>query len=101
MDILKIGDNSLKIMLTADDLITYSIDYDILNTKTEYSIKILKEILRDAGSKCGFTADSSKLFVQLYASSKGECEIFAKRISSSTNVYSQSTVKRQKILYAA
>lgn len=86
MDILKIGDDSLKVMLTADDLILYSLDYDILNSKTEYSMEVLKEIIRDAGEKCGFDSDLSKLFVQLYASSKGECEIYAKRISDSGTV---------------
>ena len=83
MDILKISDNSLKVMLSAEDMNSYCLDNEVLENNKAYSVDILKEIIRYAGSKCGFITDTSKLFVQLYSSSKGDCEIFASRIDSS------------------
>lgn len=83
MDILKISDNSLKVMLSAEDMNSYCLSSDILENNKEYSVVILKEIIRYAGRKCGFITDTSKLFVQLYSSSKGDCEIFASRIDGS------------------
>ena len=83
MDILKISDNSLKVMLSAEDMNTYCLNNDTLEHNKAYSVDILKEIIRYAGRKCGFLTDTSKLFVQLYSSSKGDCEIFASRIDNS------------------
>ncbi len=80
MDILKISGDSLKVMLTAEDMMAYSLDCDTMAKDTRHSVNVLREILRDAGELCDFPSDGARFFVQLYASPKGECEIFVKRL---------------------
>ncbi len=83
MEILKISDNSLKVMLNAEDMNAYSLDCDLIEYNRPYSVAVLREILRDAGDMCGLDSSGAKFFVQLYASATGECEIFARRIEES------------------
>ncbi|MBE6709319.1 MAG: adaptor protein MecA [Ruminococcaceae bacterium] len=80
MDILKISNDSLKLMLTEEDMIAYSLDCDNIENDKLRSVEVIREILRDAGKICGFVSDGEKFFVQLYASQRGECEIFVKRL---------------------
>lgn len=80
MDILKISEDTLKVMLTAEDMNAYSLDYETIENDRTQSVFILREILREASDRCGFSSEGSKFYVQLYASFKGECEIFVRRL---------------------
>ena len=82
MDILKISNDSLKLMLTEEDMISYSLDCDDIENNKEHSANAIRAILRDAGEACGFSSDGEKFFVQLYASQSGECEIFVRRLQN-------------------
>lgn len=86
MDILKLNDNSMKVMLTAEDMMEYSLDCYTLEYDSDYSVNVLRNILRSAGEKCGFESGDSKFYVQLYASAKGECEIYVRRIDTERTV---------------
>ena len=85
MDILRINDSSMKLTLTAEDMIDYSLDIDIMSECREYSVEIIRHILRDAGKKCDFKSDGETFFVKLYISTKGECESFIKRIENNSS----------------
>ena len=93
MDILKISDNTLKLILTPDDMATYTLDYSLMDYDKSGTAEILKEIVKSAGDKCGFTSEGSKFYVQLYASAKGECEIYVSRIDLENQV---NTEKQRK-----
>lgn len=87
MDILKINDNSIKVMLSAEDMDKYALDCSTIEYDRAHSVSILREILRDAGDKCGFNSEGAKFFVQLYASVKGECEIYVRRLNEISSKY--------------
>ncbi len=82
MDILKIGKDTLKLMLNEDDMIAYSLDFDNLENDRSHSLDVIRSILRDAGNKIGFNSEGEKFFVQLYVSGCGECEIFVKKLDT-------------------
>lgn len=82
MDILRINNNSLKLTLTAEDMADYSLDYKSIEKNKEQSIDTLRYLVKVAGDRCGFVSDGSKFYVQLYASAKGDCEIYIKRINT-------------------
>lgn len=83
MDILKIGNDSMKLMLSYDEMCAYSLSCDTISNDKSRAVTAVREILRDAGKYSDFSFEKSKISVQLYASPKGECEIYVRRLTSS------------------
>ena len=79
MELIMISSSKLKIMLSADDMTRYSlgsdIDYSDLKTRQAF-----RSILNEAREKTGFDAESEKLYIQLYPSKKGGCEVYITKI---------------------
>lgn len=82
MDILKINNESMKVMLTAEDMSAYCLDCNTIESDRAASINALRHILSFAGKECGFETYDAKLYVQLYASAKGECEIYVRKVDT-------------------
>lgn len=79
MELIMISSSKLKIMLSADDMTRYAlgsdIDYSDLKTRQAF-----RSILDEAREKTGFDAESEKLYIQLYPSKKGGCEVYITKI---------------------
>lgn len=80
MDLILISSTKLKIMLTPDDMAAYSltcdnIDYD--NTETR---RAFWDILDAAKHKTGFDAASDRVFIQVYPSKSGGCEMYVTKL---------------------
>ena len=80
MDLILINDSKLKIILTQDDMASYdltcdSIDYD--NTETR---RAFWDILDAAKRQTGFDAASEKVYVQVYPSKSGGCEMYVTKL---------------------
>lgn len=75
MELIMISSNKLKITLSADDMEKYALgtDIDYADSKTR---KAFKSILDEAGKRTGFDTESEKIFIQLYPSKKGGCEVY-------------------------
>ena len=83
MDLILINDSKLKIILTQDDMASYAltcdnIDYD--NTETR---RAFWDILDAAKHKTGFDAASERVYVQVYPSKGGGCEMYVTKLSLS------------------
>lgn len=81
MDMILISNQKLKIMLSPDDMNEYeisceTIDYD--NTETR---RVLWNILDLAKHKTGFDAAHEKVYIQVYPSRGGGCELFVTKLS--------------------
>ncbi len=75
-----ISDSKLKIMLTPQDMEYYElcneeIDYD--NTETR---RAFWQILDEVKHKTGFDAAGEKVFIQLYPSKEGGCEMYVTKL---------------------
>ena len=85
MELIVIGENRLKIMLTGEDMARYELTEsdplgDTANGVTPHTREVLRHIFADAHSDIGFDTDGERLFVQLYASKGGGCEIFVTKL---------------------
>jgi len=72
MELIVISDSKIKLMLTRDDMENYR------GTTRE----VLREIMEDARKKCGCTAMDGRLYVQMYPSRSGGCELFVTRLEN-------------------
>lgn len=84
MEIIRIGENKLKLILSNEDLEKHhlkleSLDYD--NTQTR---RVLWQILDEAKQKTGFDAAAERTLVQAYPGRKSGCEIYITRLSASS-----------------
>ncbi len=83
MELILISDSKLKIMLSQKDMTKYAlriedIDYD--NTETR---RAFWNILDEAKHKTGFDAARERIFVQVFPSRCGGCEIFVTKLEKS------------------
>ena len=94
MELIIISQSKLKIMLSADDMRKYGLgsDIDYADSKTR---KAFRTILDEANTQTGFDAESEKIFIQLYPSKKGGCEIYITKIDEDSDCdgYAELSVK--------
>ena len=94
MDLIKISDTKLKIMLTSADMTRYDLHSDGISIADQHVRTVLKKLLEDAREQTGFDADTSRLFVQMYPSADGGCELFVSKedtLESASPFYSGIT----------
>lgn len=82
MELILISSSKLKIMLSDEDMEKYdlkaeTVDYD--NTATR---RAFWSILDDAKNETGFDAASDRLFIQMYPSKDGGCEMFVTKLGT-------------------
>lgn len=82
MELILISDSKLKIMLTRDDLRLYSIDCDTLDYENTETRRAFWSILDEAKHRTGFDAASEKVFVQVYPSKAGGCEMYVTKLGA-------------------
>lgn len=70
MELIIISESKIKLMLTKDEMDSYS-----GNTK-----EVLREIMNVAQSKCDCPKLDGRVFVQMYPSRKGGCEMFVTKL---------------------
>ena len=75
MELILISNTKLKIMLNEDDMKQYKIgsEADCAESGTR---KAIRSLLEHAKEQVGFNTDGEEIFVQLYTSKKGGCELF-------------------------
>ncbi len=82
MELLRISDSKLKVMLSREDLASFELraeDLDYTNTETK---RMFWDILNRAKRTLGFDTDGARVLVQLYPSRAGECEMFITRLGA-------------------
>lgn len=82
MELIVISDTRFKIMLSAKDMTEYNIDAMSLDTECARTKRILYDILDRAKKKAGFSGDTDNVFVQIFPSKDGGCELFVTKYSN-------------------
>ena len=82
MELIVISDTRMKIMLTAEDMSEYNIDAMSLDTECAKTKRILYDILDAAKKKAGLAEDSDGVFVQIFPSKDGGCELYVTKYSN-------------------
>ena len=81
MELILISNTKLKIMLSESDMIKYNIgrESDCARSSTRRAIRSLLDRAKD---QIGFNTEGEEIFVQLYTSKSGGCELFVTKCES-------------------
>lgn len=80
MELILISDSKLKVMLSPEDMRRFDITCDDLDGTEIASRRAFWSILDEARSQTGFDPAGHKIFVQMYPSRSGGCELFVTRL---------------------
>ena len=80
MEMLMIGEEKLKITLSAEDLEEFGLCPDELDYGNTDTKRMFWDLLGRAKHTLGFDTDGHRVLVQLYTCRKGGCEIFVTRL---------------------
>ena len=80
MELIRIGDSKLKIMLTAQDMARYAITPEALDYENTETRRAVWQILDEAKQKTGFDAASDRVLIQVYPSRTGGCELYVTKV---------------------
>ena len=80
MEWIRISNNKLKIMLTAQDAKKYDLRCESADYADVVTRQAFREILTDVGRETGFDATEDKVYIQMYPSKEGGCELFVTRV---------------------
>ena len=84
MELILINSNKLKIMLTEADMIQYELDFNTINYYNTETRRAFWNILDEVKHRTGFDAASDRIFIQLYPSKEGGCEMYVTKVGSLT-----------------
>lgn len=80
MELILINDTKLKIMLTEEDMVRYDLDCACANYDNTETRKAFWNILDEAKHQTGFDAASDRVFIQMYPSKEGGCEMYVTKV---------------------
>lgn len=80
MELIRISDSKLKVMLNAQDMAHYAITCEAINYENTETRRAIWEILDEAKQRTGFDAASDRIFIQVYPSREGGCELYITKL---------------------
>ncbi len=80
MELIIIDESRLKIMLTPADMRHYALPSEHMSAVGSATRRAFRHIFDDARERVGFDTAGERLFVQLYTSRGGGCEIFVTKL---------------------
>lgn len=91
MDLIKISDTKLKIMLTSSDMTHYDLHNDNVSFADAHVRRVLRRLLADAREQTGFDGDVTRLYVQMYPCADGGCEFFVSKVEDEGEASARDT----------
>lgn len=89
MEMIKISQSELKVMMSPEDMRKYSLDCEIEGEATLSRRTALRTILREARYQTGFSSCGEKLLVRMFPSRDGGCEMFVTKLSAKNDIDSE------------
>lgn len=80
MELIKINDQKLKIMLTPSDMTQYDLNAERIGEDSEQMHRAFRLLLEEVRRKIGFDFDDRRISVQYFPSREGGCEMFISSI---------------------
>ena len=99
MEIIKINCEKVKISLSNIDMENLHINCDMLDCGNKTGRQAFNKILDETKEKTGFSTDGKRIFVQLFPSKDGGCDIFITRLNDSTEKKYAVNRKNKNICY--
>lgn len=85
MKLYREGNNEIRIRLTKEDLASYSITAEDLDYDSAKGKRVIWELFDKAREETGFEAVGEKLYIQLYPTERGGCELFVTKLEKEKN----------------
>ena len=82
LELIRISGDKIKISLTKEDLKEYRITVEKMDYSEKQTKEIFRKLLSEAKNKTGFDAGKARVFIHIYQSSDGGCEIFVSKIAT-------------------
>lgn len=101
MELIKISSSQLKIMLSSEDMDSFDLDCADADRNTPKAREAFKRILKKAKEMSGFDIGSEKLFIQLYPSRSGGCELFVSKIEPGDKLANADVSPHVQDVYSA
>ena len=76
MELIRISDRKLKIMLTASDMSHFEMNAERLGENTEQMRRSFRMLMKEVRRKIAFELDDRRVSVQYFPSREGGCEMF-------------------------
>lgn len=76
MELIRISERKLKVMLSPDDMVHYAISCESMDYENTETRRAFWDILDIAKHQTGFDAARDKIYVQVYPSRSGGCELY-------------------------
>ena len=101
MELIQISENKLKIMLSETDMIKYSLDGEDADYSKDETRRAFRQMLSYVRQMSGFDTRGERIFVQMYPSRGGGCEVFVTKLGDRKGDFfemgtlSKTDVKRQ------
>ncbi len=95
MELIRISDKKLKIMLTAMDMCHFELNADHFLDNSQTMHKTLCRLLDEIKKQTDFDADDRHISVQYFPSREGGCEMFISRLTSEEPSAIGSTPKKE------
>ena len=80
MEWIRISMNKLKIMLSAKDAQRYALSPESANYADTLTRRAFRRILTEIREESGFDATEDKVYIQMYPSKEGGCELFVTKM---------------------
>lgn len=80
MELIRISDSKLKVMLSAEDMAHYELNCETIDSVNSPSRRAFWNILDEAKRQTGFDPAGERVFVQLYPERGGGCEMFVTKL---------------------
>ena len=80
MEIIMISETKLKVMLSAEDLQSFSLTAEALDYNNTETKRMFWDVLSRAKQSVGFDTDGHRVLVQLFPSRSGGCEMFISKL---------------------
>ena len=82
MELIRIGEGKLKIMLTPTDMRQFELSTDNFYDDSEKMHRSFRMLLDEVRRQSGFEADDHRISVQYFPSREGGCEMFISNLSN-------------------
>lgn len=82
MEVIRISDSKLKVMLSEEDMERFDLCRDELDYDNTETRRALWEILDEAKKETGFDAAKERVLIQMFRGKRGGCELFVTKVSA-------------------
>ncbi len=98
MEIIYINSDNIKIHLTENDLADGGLSADSINYSTTKTKKFLWGVFDKVNEKTGFDAADGKLYIRVFPSEDGSCELFVTRLRTKSGNSLYTTYKESDFI---